>query len=776
MPSFSSPKTVTAAELAKLEQAFAANPGSEAWQPLAEAYLAMGRYMEAMVVCRKGARANASSPKPHMLLAEVYAAQGRDAKAKEEALVALQMAPGNVVALRLCGHLQMKLGEVEEGTARLLSAARADLTDMQTQAVLAEWGIPMPVPQPVTVTSVVASSPPRAAAPGLPPKEGVVAPSASAPSVSTPSVSAPSVSTAPAAAARASSVSRERLPEWIPPADLEPRKRSGSNTAMWSLVILFIGFAGVGAYYFWGQHVAEQQRQVNNHLRSASEQFKRDTYAAYEKAVEDARRALDLDSSSTAAHAYLAYAQAVRLTEHAGREDDLTEAKRHLAIAKQSAEVLSYTHMAEALLEAYHGRAFQAEKALVELVRKHESEGKRPALLLMTLGTLQMGLGDLDAASESLEKSQRFAPDEPRVYALSGKLARQKGNIPEAKRFYELALKYERNHPDSLIGRSWALLEQEEPGRSYITAAQDLNQLLSGKLEPSVRQEAMAHMLQALLVARVSADLPWFKPESFQRELEEKTGIGLDKAKNASLIAASENAARVDSQNSELRLIRAQRLAAENNVDGAIAEMRKAIAEAPLRAYFQIELARLWMRKNPAAREAEELLRKAQAMAPRNPVIPVLLAQVLLRQQKAEDAVLVLQAATAGAAVRNPEAKMLLASIFRDQKKEHPKAIALYTEAALEFGKDKTNVARAYFELGLAYEKAGNAQQSKESYEQALSVDYSFEKAYCRLAELLEASADAQDRERLPKLAEGYLSAWAQGECAAKMQQRVSKP
>jgi Flp pilus assembly protein TadD/flagellar basal body-associated protein FliL len=564
----------------------------------------------------------------------------------------------------------------------------------------------------------------------------------------------------------------------VAPADLdEPKKRDGSSMAMWSLVLLFLSLIGGGVYYFWGQYKAERQHQVTQHLRIAAEQFKRDNYAAYQKAVHEAREAIRLDGNSAAAHAYLAYAQAVRLEEHAGGEAALEEAKKHLAIAKQSGEALSYTYMAEALLESYQGRTVHAERTLSDLAQKHESEGKRPALLLMTLGTLQMALGELDLASESLEKSLRFAPDEPRIYALSGKLARQKGNTPEARRLYEAVLsRHERNHPDSLIGRSWAILEQEEPGRSYMDAAQDLSSLLGGKLELSVRQEAMAHMLQALLIARVSADLPLFRPESFQKELEEKTGIGTQKTQNASRIAASETAALSDSQNPELRLIRAQRLVAENNIDGAIAEANKAVLEAPSRIYFQIELARLWMRKNPASKEAEEVLRRAQAVVPRNPVIPVLLAQVLVKQQKVDDAILVLQTATASATVKNPDAKMLLATVFRDNKKDYPKAVALYTEAASEFGRDKVRVARAYLELGITHERAGEAKQSKEAYGQALTVDYSFEKAYCRLGDVLEASVDPEDKERLAKLAEAYLSGWAHGECAAKMQQRAPKP
>ena len=83
------PKTPTPAELASLEHAFAADPGSEAWRPLTDAYLAMGRFMEAMVVAKKGVRAHPSDVTARLALARVYAEQGKDRKALEEVQGAL---------------------------------------------------------------------------------------------------------------------------------------------------------------------------------------------------------------------------------------------------------------------------------------------------------------------------------------------------------------------------------------------------------------------------------------------------------------------------------------------------------------------------------------------------------------------------------------------------------------------------------------------------------------------------------------------------------------
>src|SRR5687768_12167088 len=119
-------KTLSPAELAKLEHAFATDPSSEAYKPLAEAYLSMGRFMEAMVVCKKGVKAHPSSAEPRVLLARVYADQGKDKKALEEAQGALQVVPTDKVALRLVGSLQMKSGEADAGRENLRKAYAAD--------------------------------------------------------------------------------------------------------------------------------------------------------------------------------------------------------------------------------------------------------------------------------------------------------------------------------------------------------------------------------------------------------------------------------------------------------------------------------------------------------------------------------------------------------------------------------------------------------------------------------------------------------------------------
>src|SRR5512141_282963 len=108
-------KPPTPAEISALEHAFASDPSSEAFRPLTEAYLGAGRFMEAMVVCKKGVKAHPDDPAPKVLLARVYAEQGKDRKALEELAAVLAAFPTFVAANRMAGEPHLKVGEKEQG-------------------------------------------------------------------------------------------------------------------------------------------------------------------------------------------------------------------------------------------------------------------------------------------------------------------------------------------------------------------------------------------------------------------------------------------------------------------------------------------------------------------------------------------------------------------------------------------------------------------------------------------------------------------------------------
>src|SRR5262249_19302723 len=72
------------ASVTELELAFAQNPDSDAYVDLCLAYVDAGRFMEAMVVCKKGLKSHPDSIPARVLLARVYGAQKKYKKALQE--------------------------------------------------------------------------------------------------------------------------------------------------------------------------------------------------------------------------------------------------------------------------------------------------------------------------------------------------------------------------------------------------------------------------------------------------------------------------------------------------------------------------------------------------------------------------------------------------------------------------------------------------------------------------------------------------------------------
>jgi hypothetical protein len=95
-------------QLAALEAAFASAPGSEAWRPLAEAYLAAGRHLEATVIAKKAARTRPGDAAPRGLVVRVLAAQGKVERAREELAALLRAHPADEGALALARELKLE--------------------------------------------------------------------------------------------------------------------------------------------------------------------------------------------------------------------------------------------------------------------------------------------------------------------------------------------------------------------------------------------------------------------------------------------------------------------------------------------------------------------------------------------------------------------------------------------------------------------------------------------------------------------------------------------
>ncbi|WP_225412217.1 tetratricopeptide repeat protein [Stigmatella hybrida] len=778
-------KTLSPAELAKLEHAFAADPSSDAYKPLAEAYLGMGRFMEAMVVCKKGVKAHPNASDPRLLLARVYAEQGKDKKALEEALSALQVQPSDKAALRMAGSLQLKTGEPEPGKANLLKAWQADPNDSDTLSLLQQYKVELPkpaAPAPAPVAPVPVAAAPVAAAPVA------AAPVAAAPVAAAPVHAQPAATGLPAARpngtpARSENVARPAEPAPRRPVvveedddvddddDASPRRRAkkSGNSKYISLGLFVAIVVSVVGYSVVSSRTKANNIAYKKSLDVATEQLKHDSFDSYKKACEAADKALEVYPDGTAAHGYLAYAYAIRWGEHGGGDDARRRAEEHLAAAKKGTEVSSHLYAAEALIKTYGGKGKEGLGELEARVKTFDAEGKASSLLYLTLGLVQMNAGDLEHARDNLEKAQGLSPDDPRIYASLGAAYRRLGQDAVAWQKYDFALRYEKDHPESLLGKALLVLEQDEP--NFEMAAAMLKKLLVADPPPSPRQLAAAQLARSLLVSRVSTAMATLKPD-VQTKLSEATGVPVDKDKaRTDMLKAEQDGFALDKANPELLLIKGRRLLTEGQPDAAAEEMRKAIKMDSSRAQFHVELAKALMGKQGGEKEAAEALTTALRTMGDSPKLVVMLGNAYRRQGKLDDALTQYQRAVKDPKAKNPEARLAMGAIYRERS-EWDKAQEQLEKASQEFIGQGDRAALAFTELGRVFQSKGDATKAEDAFQKALNADENYSPAYYFYASAL--SKDRKQGDKTRALAQEYLKRDPKGEYATDAQKLAS--
>jgi Tfp pilus assembly protein PilF len=749
-------KTLSPQELAKLESAFNSDPGSDAYRPLAEAYLAAGRFMEAMVVCKKGVKAHPNRPDPRLLLARVYAEQGKDKKALDELQGALGVAPTDRTVLRAMADVQMRSGDAASGKATLQKVWDLDPKDPETAASFARWKVeppkppPPPEPPPAPVTaSVQRGGPPRLSE--MPPG-GV----------------------SPGAAPRTRSVNGMPVQRAAPPriAETEDDDHVPAPTAKQGHALRFVitavaAVAIIGGWYGYGQWKAARDIKLKKSLKEASEQLRHDSFASYKKATDAATAALDIDPNSALAHGYLAYAYAIRWGEHGDGDDARRFAEEHLASVRRLGDQDSrFADAAEALLASYSGRGTQALASLESKVKALDEKGQTSAFLYLTQGIVQMQLGDLEKARDSLEKAQQAAPSDPRVYSALGTLHRRLGDSRAADQNYGFALRYERDHPESLLGRALLALDSDN-ATLFPAAAVSLKKLLDADPPPSPRQLAVAHLARALLVSRVQAAIAGIPPD-VARRVADATGVPVDRAAATALAAKEdEEGFALDRANPELHLLRGKRLLVEGQTDAAVREMREAVKADPSRAQAYVDLARALMQKPEGATAAQEALVTAIRTMGESPRLMVMLGQVYFRQGRLDDAAAQYGKALADPKAKNPDARLQLGIVYRE-KKDYPKSVEQLTRASQEFIGQGSRIAEALTELGRTYEAQGDRTRADETFRRALDTDPQAADTYFFYARFL--GSDRRTREKARVTAAKYLELEPRGEHAADAQ------
>jgi tetratricopeptide (TPR) repeat protein len=638
-------KPLSPSEIAALEHAFSADPASGAWRSLTEAYLSVGRFMEAMVVCKKGVKARPDDPSARVLLAQVYAAQGKDRKALEELAEALKAHPADVPANRMAGLLLLKLGEKEAGEAALRRAAEARPDDPETLEALRKWGIVIAPPPPRlerapasagagprgagAVAAVAGRSPAPAQA-----ESGPLAPGPQSEPARGRAESAPSRPQAPRGRPQRNEAYAEHLAEKFQTEEWQlrhrPPPRKSSRRAVVGTILLATVLLGVLGGW-WALSVYRKQRavEIDRLLKQTRELLEKDAYASYKEAGQLCEKILERDPDSLGGRSYLAYVDAIRWGEHGEPEGLREEAKKQVQLAKKLAQIHSHLLAAEAYLRYYGGDPKGAADGLQRFLSG--SEGGTSALLHGTLGIIQMQAGDLDAARDSLILAQRYAPGDVRIVQRLAELYRRRGVgfETQASILYDVVLqRLSKDHVPSLLGQAQLLLERDQPE----PALKQAERVLGMGENASPRQVALAHALRGgALFALAKAGQG---PEADRRasegaEAERKAEvldptspdvhdlIGRRKLRSGDwkgAQAAFEKARQLDPARSAFVKSLGDALRTGGEPEKALEEYQRAIDMTPKAVDARIARARIWRERKDWPKALDEVERAQKAL------------------------------------------------------------------------------------------------------------------------------------------------------------------
>ena len=700
----------SAAELTSLEHAFAADPTSESYRPLAEAYLALGRFMEAMVVCKKGVKAHPEDPSPRVLLSRVYADQGKDRKALEELQAVLQAWPAFAAANRMAGALHLRLGERDAGIVALQRALEAAPGDAETIALLAKNGIAVAAPAPVAPVAPRASAPSAAPRPGapvaprttgaaLPRAAAGVAPRAAAPQapaayeLEQPIPTPPPVKTA--SSAYADALAEKYATREFSLESLEKGrgvKKKSKSTAIVTVALAAVVVAGLGGWAVFTHQRKTKIETIDKLIKEAQGLLERDAWPAYKEAAAKSAEVVELDDKVLSGHAYLAWVDTVRWAEHAEGDAVRDEAQKALAAGKALGK---HSHLvaAEAFLRYFSNDAAGGVEVLQGVLGG--DEGSQSPFLMGVLGALQLASGDLDAARDTLTKAQKANPGDARLAQLLAEQFRRRGIGYElqASGMFDLALRIQKDHVPSLLGKSLILLDRGQLDE----AVKGAERTLDPRIESSPRQRALALMIRA--------------------------SVRHAQGKAAEAAADEAEAAKLDPRSAELPFLLGRRKLRDGDAAGAVEAFKRAIALDAKRVTFYVDLVQALLAQDGGAKKAVDLLQGAVAKLGDHPRLALLLGQAYMAQGDADRA--------QGQFERSiqlgrpfPDARVALAKLRLSQKNVG-QALAELDLAIREYGAGGAGgAARAYVEMAEA-EKSRNAKRELVAgyYDEALKRD-----------------------------------------------------
>lgn len=711
------------AELAELEHAFATDPSGEAYRPLAEAYLQAGRYMEAMVVCKKGMRALPDSPEPHLLLARIQKAQGRASRAMEELRAALKRDADHLPSLRLLAELQLEAGE-DEGKATLGRALELAPDDEALVELAKAHGVATaPVKEEAPAEEVEEEEEPDVEAP----PETVAAPT-----------------TEPAAPQAAPPTRRSGAVDfsaWDEDDDASaPRQGREKRRFAITAAVLLVALVG---WFGYSKLQAAKEREIGRLLQRTADLVRKDGYGAYREATETARAILEKDGRNADGHAYLAYILTLRWGEQGEGEDLHGQAKEHLEQAERRGGDRHRVVATRALLSFFEGDPAEAESLLEEEVAARRRAGL--GLLYETLGRIRMESGELDRAADALREAQGYDFNNPRLLAALGVVHWRRGSAPEAWAVFDSALRIDSDHADSLLGKALLILDSLET-----QSEEDRKRLV---------EEASAQITKVLNLPEGSISTRQLARAKFaQGQLE------LARGEEAAGKRLEQEAFALDPSNADIRVLRGRRLLREGKAKEAARDLEEAISLQPRLATYVDLYDALRGEPDKLADRMEEATRSFA----RSGRAWILLGDARRLANDASGARAAYEKAIE-VAEGMPEARVRMASLHRGAR-EWDQAKAEVEKAFHTLGRRMGSAtAQAHTERGRIYEEGErDVAKAFESYASALAAWENYAPAYFHIGRISARQGSSEQRRQAVESLETYLRLAPRGEDAAE--------
>jgi cellulose synthase operon protein C len=731
-----------AADIHGLEVEFAKSPTLGNCIPLCEAYLGAKRFMEAMVVCKKGIKGEPKDPRGRVLLARVYADQGKLPKAEQEITGMLQEFPNNPMGFEMLGHILVQQGRGPEAVPYLQQALGADQDRAVARQLLQQLGVqmatqpaaPPPMPQAAPPMMPGQGRPPVGAPPGYPPAtarppmpgtrppampqvaQGWQQPAQSQqpPAAWAPPQGVPGMQEqgAPAAPAAEPAQKLEHVSDFFAEEALgfsHDASESGLETAgpgrltilgfvpkstgsIKTTIFVALGvFAIAAVLIFWQYYSAQNTRRINKLYGALKSGMDEDRYNRYRDALRDGEEILKIDKGNGQALGAMAYIYAILGGEHR-EEGALNKAKELLKRADESGDKETEFRVAARALIRFFDKDY--DKGIAEVKDVIDKGGSGPMVELEAFRLMNATKPDDRDTQKQLARLRQILVSQVRAFNFLGWYFYGQEDWAQADRYFDQAKQNSKDHPVAIIGQSLTDLDRgiglRERQADIASAIKKAFALPKEEYSPPVL--ALAHFVRAQL-------LQW-QGKLGEAEADYKEAFKLDPANPMFYY-------RRGIQQLKIGMIRE-----------AVENLRKAAQADPNNPRYYKKLGEAQMKAGDFS-GAKASFDRAGQFASKDPELKLLAGDRLRGEKKFDEAIATYK--SIGGEELNPDllvqAQIGISQAYRDSNRK-PLAIQQiegFMEKAPNMGPEMA--AKIWCELGQTYEQTKNKEKATQCYD-----------------------------------------------------------